>query len=212
MSLEKSGKRLATYVKGDTLNFAIVDLECTDLKSDKGFLLCAGIKPLGGKPYVLTYDDAGFGKTRRELDTKLVRLVKKEMEKYDGWITWNGLLFDLPWLDDRLLICGHPKLAPRFARGLDMMWHAARGKSMLSRRALNTVARALGCPFLKTPLDMQMWKDVEADAIVEALAGLDRGRKGYNKIVYHCKMDLKVTEWVYEKLKSRVGTISLRKT
>ena len=85
------------------MNFAVLDLECTSLKSDQGFLLCGGILPLGGKPYVLDLRKIGLTRNRLQIDKKLAVALRDEMEKYDGWITWNGLLFDLPFLDDRLL-------------------------------------------------------------------------------------------------------------
>ena len=189
------------------MNLAVVDHECTELRADKAILLCSGMLPLGGKPKVWTYDDVGFEKgSALRIDRRLCLKVRDEMEKFDGWITWNGLLFDLPFLDDRLTLCKEDPLERRFARGLDMMWHAAQGKSTFSSRRLDWVAKALGCPYRKTDLDLNVWREAQA----EVLGRFRSGRKNYNTIVEHCRADLFVTQWVYERLKNRVVSISKR--
>jgi len=188
------------------MNLVILDLECTSLKSDQGFLLCAGFKPLGKKPYILDLRTTGVTRNRLQIDKKLAIAVRDEMEKYDGWIGWNTLLFDLPFIDDRLLFCGETKPEKRFARGLDVMWQARQGKSRMTSSRLDWVAKMLKCPYKKTDLDLNLWKEAEA----EAIGGFKKGHASFNYIVTHCEMDLKVTEFVYERLKSRIQTISKR--
>jgi uncharacterized protein YprB with RNaseH-like and TPR domain len=190
------------------MNFAIVDLECTGLKSDKGFLLCAGIKPLGKKGYIVGLPDVKSGPSRRQIDKYLAVQVRDEMEKYDGWITWNGLLFDLPFLDDRLMLCNEDTLERRFARGLDMMWHARMGKSRMSSSRLDWVAKALRVKDMKTTLDITLWNEAEDEAIAWRRGG--KLGPAYKYVADHCLADLKVTEQVYERLKPRVVTISKR--
>lgn len=191
------------------MRFAVVDIECTSLKSDAGFLLCAGIKPLGEKAKVIGLHQ-WLPKAKRfdplSIDAGLAVAVRDEMEKYDGWITWNGLLFDLPFLNDRLMLNGQDPLERRFAGGIDMMWHARMGKSALSSSRLDNVAKALGLPVKKTVLDISTWKRAEA----EARALFKLGRDNYDYILEHNLKDLQVTELVYEHLKPRVVTISKR--
>ena len=186
------------------MNLVVWDLESTSLKSDQGFILSAGFMPLGGKPYVLGLKEIGVTRNRLKIDKKLVAAVRIEMEKYDGVIGWNTLMFDLPLIDDRLLLCDEPERKRLFARGLDMMWHARMGKSRLTSSRLDWVAKVLGCPFKKTALDINLWKEAEA----EAINGFRKGSSSYKYIIDHCEMDLKVTGWVYEKLKSRIQSIS----
>lgn len=190
--------------KEDTLKFAIVDFESTELKGDKAFLLCGGIKPLGGKGQVIGIHQAGFGADRLTIDRKLVVALRDEIEQYDGIITWNGIMFDVPLLNDRLIIAGETILSPKFH--IDIMYQARQGKSTFTSSRLDWVAKALKCPFKKTDLDLNLWKEAEA----EALAHFGNGRVNYDYIVRHCAMDLRVTEWVYGKLKPRVRTISRR--
>ena len=187
------------------MQFAIVDIETTGLKSDKGYVLCAGIRPLGGPNKVIGLHTEGFGSSRYNRDAKVVKALREEMLKYDGWITWNGLLYDLPFINDRLTMNGQPLLEKRFARGLDMMWHAKIGKSTLTSARLDWVAKALKCPFAKTILDwIPTWQEAEE----EAAHRFNQGREFYNEVVRHCDADLIVTEWVYDKLKPRVQGIS----
>jgi uncharacterized protein YprB with RNaseH-like and TPR domain len=188
------------------VNLAIVDLECTSLKSDQGFLLCGGIKPVGGPAEVYDLLSIGLGKSRYNLDSRLVRVLIDRMNEFDGWITWNGLMFDLPWLDDRALINGLAPPAKRFARGLDMMWHFRQGKSAASSSRLDWVARYLKCPIQKTQLDMTVWKDAEA----EAIRHFKQGHEAFDYIVEHCDTDLGVTEFVFQKGKNRIQTIGKR--
>jgi uncharacterized protein YprB with RNaseH-like and TPR domain len=188
------------------MELIVVDHECSTLKGDQGFLLCSGYKPLGKAPCVVTYHETGFGPGRLTIDKPLAAMVRDSMEAYDGWITWNGLLFDLPYLDDRLMLCGERPRQPRFARGLDMMWHSKMGKSTFQSARLDWVAKSMGCPFKKTDLSMPRWKEAEAEVLVR----FAHGHENYDYIVTHCRQDLKVTEWVYNKLKHRIQNISKR--
>lgn len=189
------------------MQLAIVDIESTGLKSDKGFILCAGVKPLGQAPKIIGLHTEGFGPSRYQRDKRVLTALRTEMLKYDGWITWNGLLYDLPFIDDRLTLNGLPPMEKRFARGLDMMWHARTGKSTLTSSRLDWVAKTLKCPFKKTTIDLvPVWQDAEE----EAAHNFKEGRENYDLIVYHNEQDLHVTEWVYNKLKNRIQTVSKR--
>lgn len=185
------------------MNFAVVDIETTDLKADKGFILCVGVKPLDRPPRIFQLKDLAVSSPRYTIDRRLVMQLRDEMEQYDGWVTWNGLLFDLPFINDRLMISGERPLEKRFARGLDMMWHVKIGKSTFQSARLDWAAKALKCPYRKTDLDMTVWKEAEA----EALRGF-RVREHYNQIVEHNRADLDVTEFMFGKLKHRIQNIS----
>ena len=186
------------------MRFAVVDLESTSLRSDQGFLLCGGVRELGGPNRVIGLREAGFGKDRYVVDRKLAVALRDAIEEYDGLVTWNGIMFDVPLLNDRLTVAGETILSQKFH--IDVMYQARQGKSRLTSSRLDWVAKALKCPFGKTDLDINLWKEAEA----EALAHFGNGKKSYTYILEHCLADLDVTAWVYEKLKSRVRTISRR--
>lgn len=197
------------------MRLAVVDIEATSLKADRGFVLCVGVKPLGEPEVMIGYaveplaSERYIGvapeRSRYTIDRALVRRAVEEMARYDGWITWNGLLYDLPYLDDRAVIAELPRRPPRaFARGLDFRWHAAAPKSTFQSSKLDWVAKTLRCPARKTELDQVVWAQAEA----EALRGFRDGSEAYQQIVEHCRADLVVTEWVYHRLRDRVKTIS----
>ena len=180
------------------MKIATWDLESTSLRSDQGFLLCCGIKELGKKGRIVGLRDNVIPKDRMQIDRNLVHTLKHELEEFDVWITWNGKMFDVPMLNGRLRINGLQPLQPRFH--IDAMWMAP--KLGLTSRKLDWVARALGAPVEKTPLDLRTWKYAET----EAIKGL-KDHACYDDIVHHCKMDLEVTEFVYEQLKPMIRTI-----
>lgn len=182
----------------------MIDFECTSLKSDQGFLLCGGILPLGGRPKVLGLHTAGVSGSRRTIDRNLAVALRDEIETYDGVIGWNSIMFDVPFLNDRLTLAGEDPLEKRFH--IDIMYMARMGKSVLTSSRLDWVSKALGVAERKTDLDLATWKDAEA----EALGRFKAGRKAYQYIVSHCEKDLLVTEQVYERLKNRVQQIVKR--
>lgn len=192
------------------MRLAIVDIETTSLKADQGFILAAGIKPLGEEAEVLTLKTTGFGPTRYNIDKRLVAALRSKMHEFDGWITWNGLMFDLPYIDDRLTICQEAPMERRFARGLDVMWMARQGKATFQSSRLDWVAKVLRCPYSKTLLDINTWKEAESEAIVEALSKFKLGSHSYDYITDHCGADLDVTEWVFGRLKGRIQQIGKR--
>lgn len=184
------------------MRFAVVDLECTSLKSDTGFLLCGGILPLDGQPKVVGLHTSGFGSGRLQIDHKLALAIRDEMEKYDGWITWNGKMFDVPFLNDRLMFCGEDPVEKRFH--IDAMYYARMGQAAMTSSRLDWVAKAMKCPSSKTALDMNTW----SEAATEAITQFRTGRRNYDYIVAHNRADLDVTKWVYGKLKNRIRNIN----
>lgn len=186
------------------MRFAVFDIEATSLKSDQGFLLCVGVLPLGGKPKVIGLHSAGFENGRLNIDKKLALAVRDELESYDGLIGWNSIMFDVPFINDRLTLSGNDPLEKRFH--IDIMYMARMGKSAMTSSRLDWVSKMLRVSDRKTDLDLNTWKEAEA----EALAHFANGRKNYEYIVEHCRKDLLVTEQVYERLKNRVQTISKR--
>jgi uncharacterized protein YprB with RNaseH-like and TPR domain len=172
------------------------------LKSDLGFLLCGGVKELDKPAKVIGLPSVGFGQGRLHIDHKLAIAIRDELEKYDGWIGWNSKLFDIPFLNDRLMFCGEDPVEKRFH--IDLMYFARMGQAAMTSSRLDWVAKAMGCPSAKTALDMNTWSEAATEAITKFAAG----RKNYDYIVAHNRADLDVTEWVYGKLKNRVRNIN----
>jgi len=153
--------------------------------------------------------EQGFGPSDAHLDEKVVLALRAEMERFDGWITWYGLMFDLCFIDDRLMLCNHSPLERRFARGLDMMYQASWGKGTFERRSLEHVAYHLGYPG-KTAHRVPLSKTIGEEAKKEAKSRFKNGRKFYDIVLKHNEGCVAMTAFAYERLKPRIVTVSKR--
>jgi len=187
------------------VRFAVVDIETTLGNSHEGFIQLARVKPLGSKSAkLISLKTEGCG-ARKQIDLKVVGALREEMNKYDGWITWNGLGFDLPFIDDRLLIHGLPRLERRFARGLDAMWHAKMFKSMFQGASLENVSIGLGyAGDVRVPMNQSTFTRAKD----EALEGFAKGSVHFDRLERHNAGCIRLTEFCYEKLKPRIQNIS----
>lgn len=188
---------------------AVIDFECSELKANKGLLLSGGIKPYGqtwdkGPCKVITYKETGFKQGRYARDAKLAVAIRDEIEKYDIIVTWNGIMFDVPFLNNRLLAAGERILKQMWH--IDVMYQARQGKSCLSSSRLDSVARWLNCPLQKTSLDLNLWME----AADEAASHFAHGSKNYDYITKHCDVDLRITEFVYDHFKPFIRQIQRR--
>jgi len=193
----------------ETLNFAVVDIECNDLYSHD-FIFCVGIKPLGRQPYVLGLRD--FPRCEGPMyDQELLRETKRHLEFYEGWVGWNSKSFDRPMLNDRLQMAGFEPLERRFH--IDLIRSVRWPKSRTRSASLDWCAKQFGCPYVKTDMNVAQWKDarneaISANAVQETRRWWNKGHAAYDKIVEHNLADLRVTEWMLGLLKPRLATIS----
>ena len=134
----------------------------------------------------------------------MVLALRDEMESYDGWITWNGLIFDLPFIDGRLALNNQDPLERRFARGLDMMYHAYKAKFhgvSLEHVALSFGYR--GCRLATSETTrLGAWREVST--------GLKGEHEYYDAVLKHNDGCIDMTEFCYKKLKPWIVTISKR--
>lgn len=164
-----------------------IDIEATDLDADIGHLLCIGYKIDGEKKaHVLDIRDYP-GKTFDD-DSQLLKAFEKIQSRAEIIVHHFGDFYDLPFLRTRRLIAGLKPLP----EGVSVdTWRIARKKLKFKSNRLERILTVLGCPFKKTSLDINLWA---------------KARWGSNKaldyIVHHCKMDILVLEWVYNRIKS----------
>lgn len=166
----------------------LFDLEVFHLNwgADLGTTICMGWKVLGeNKVHMESLADL-HGKDLLD-DGPLVKRCKEILEDADMWITYNGLRFDVPWLQTRLLLNKQQPLAPVAHKDL---YPTMRFKFKFSRNSLHNVQEAMGLDNSKTPVRLLQWLHLLA------------GRKTpWKEIQEHCKNDVLVLEEAYERVK-----------
>ena len=184
------------------MRVVFTDGEMTNLDADGwGQLLCASVAEYGGNPKrpwhrMETFLLKDF-KKRRWDDRGLALQWRNRLEAADVIVTWNGIKFDLPFLNTRLRSYGLRET--RVKRHKDLMY-TARFKLRLSSASLKNVQAFLrieqryGCG--KTELDKNHWR--------KAMTGVSAS---YQYIVRHNIEDVKVLACAWEELKDIAGEI-----
>lgn len=178
------------------MRIAFTDGEMSNLSADFGQLLCACVceyKP--SAPYytnLRTFTLKDYEKRRWD-DKSLALQWRDALEQYDIVVTWNGIKFDVPFLNTRLQRWGCKEV--RVQRHKDLMY-TARYKLRLSSAKLETVSKFYNVEDEKTKMEPERW--------TMAMGG---HKASYNYIIDHCKRDVKVLAQVWEKSKHLVVEI-----
>ncbi len=121
------------------------DLETTDLKAMMGLLLCGSFKPIippeYGDPDAYTLFDADPPKGDANPDKALAVGLRDEIEKYDAIVTWNGKMFDIPFLNARLL--KHHERPVRVKFHFDAMYQAGYSANRIGSKQISETSRSL---------------------------------------------------------------------
>lgn len=170
-------------------NFAFVDLETTNLKGNFGRILCASVADNFGNVRTFRLDDPAFARKKRRDDSALAVALKEYLEQFDILVGWNSKMFDIPYLNTRLLIANEPPMRMDIMH-IDPMYKAGKGSLTLHSRRLDAVAKTFRLPVQKTGLDPEIWNDA-ADGETEAM----------DYVVEHCEHDVLVLRMVFHILK-----------
>ena len=175
------------------MRIAAVDLETTDLSAMMGTLLCASFQPIiprefgAPEPYTIHMTYGKKALKSANPDKELAAQVRDEIERYDLIVTWNGKMFDVPFLNARLLKHGERNVRPRFHS--DLMYYAGYSSNRIGSKKLVNVQKFLDLKEAKTDIDWDVWKLAQRGDDV-ALA----------QVIEHCEADVKVLAEVYWKL------------
>lgn len=191
----RKGQRIAECdLRVDGLKIGTWDIEATGLNASFGYLLCVGVKPIGGKARVIRLDDfPEYRKTPWD-DRALAYAAKKELEKYDILVSYNGTRYDVPFLDTRLVEGGIKPLSADIK-------HADLYKTVKARLRMHSGRLAALTDFLqtkdsKTPLTPLVWR--------KAGAG---DRSALDNVAKHNLYDLITLEECFNKM---VGLMDIR--
>ena len=165
---------------------AFVDIEASNLKSDFGTVVVVSVKPYKRPPITFS---AGPGR-----DSKILRQVSAELHKYQCWVTFYGKLFDIPFIQSRLLVNGMAPLEKR--HHIDLYW-VVKSRTVLSRRNQAHLLNWFETPEEKMSVSPNIWANM-AVKTPEKLQIL-RAR---------CESDVTGLEALYEKTKHIIGEIT----
>lgn len=174
------------------------DLETTDLKALMGRILCASFYPIvdGVKtaPYTFRIDQKPWRMKDPINDAQLCLAIRDELHTYNMVVTWNGKLFDLAFLNARLLKAGLPRCMPQFH--LDAMYHARGCQLRIGSSKLDNVQKFFDLAEEKTPISWENWN--------RAALG---DKKAMAQVVEHCEQDVEVLALAYWKLLPMVANL-----
>lgn len=175
-------------------NFGFLDIESSGFNAEFSSTHCWVIKRRGVDVYVS--DNIRWGRSYRERDAIEKRSMQKlcdAMRGFDIIVTYygdgrNSRTFDIKFLRTKALQndLDFPIYREIYQHDLYM---DARMLLKLRSYRLDVVAKALKCPYQKTDLDPEIWRQAHL------------GSAPAKKYVYeHCIVDTKVLEWCFEKL------------
>ena len=175
------------------LRFATFDIETTGLDASYGRILCACFK-------FTDEEDVRTVVSRRYKDEpRALRQIHALYKKADVIVTWNGKLFDLPFVNARTMIRRKEAQCPHILdpskKHIDLMYMSKKLRTRGNR--MDGAAKDLAGKNQKY--------DVEAEEWVRAVDG---DRRAFDRIVRHCEVDVVMTEELLEILKPYVVRIT----
>lgn len=185
----------------DNKTFAIFDIETTDLKADGGQILCACIKPIGGK--VRSFKGEIYRPEGGD-DTLVVAEIRDALQDYDYIITWFGDRFDMPFMTTRLLLTQQAPIGYKYH--IDLI-HTSRWKFLFNNNRLQTVEEALmDGKSQKTRLSRVLWSQAQSFNYKIRKPALDY-------ILDHCVKDVQSLEKIWYEIGGMkdLGITPLRK-
>lgn len=173
--------------KDNKAKIILWDIECTNLSSNFGYVLCISWKELGEKKvHTIKITDSPTFSQDPTNDKYVVEKAAEALSKADIWIYHYGSKFDRNYVNSRLLYHGLNPMPP--IPDIDT-WRVARYKLKLNSNRLQTLTSFFGFED-KTPLDGPTW--------IKAMAG---HKPSIKYVVQHCEQDVRVLEQVYNKIK-----------
>jgi uncharacterized protein YprB with RNaseH-like and TPR domain len=175
-------------------DFVCFDLECSNLNGNFGRILCGSFTPVGGTVAETYGSKVGLLGNKMADDAKTILDIKNKLEDSWVWVSWNGKLFDIPFLNARLLIHGYKPVEKRLH--IDLMYYA-RGQFMrIHSSRLDAVAQTFKIKSQKTLLVPDIW--------VKATLG---DREAMNYVVEHCEHDVFALSEIFPILKPFIANI-----
>lgn len=166
------------------------DIEATGLEASYGRLLCVSFK-FSNEDFVRTVSCRSI---RDEV--KALKKVHEYLSEPDIWLTWNGKMYDVRFLNARLIQHNLMPLPDKWH--IDLLWQHKKLRTRSHR--LEHAGVHLGLETGKFDATPQEW--IEA-----AQEPGKAGKEAFDKIVRHCEHDVVMTEQAFMRLKPLVARI-----
>ena len=180
------------------------DLETTNLSGLMGRVLCASFIPITeegklGKVTTIRGDHHDYRNEENPIDdSELVWEIRERLDAANLIVSWNGKLFDVPFLNARLGKAGYKPTTAQMH--LDLMYYAGGTSQRIGSRKLVNVQKFYDVPESKIDLNWETWQ--------LASAGFgNASRKAMSEVALHCEQDVKVLSQLYWKLIPHVRNI-----
>lgn len=175
----------------------VLDIETTDLAAiGAGWMLCAVLKPVGGRAQVYRYDEY---KCSVGHEKKMLEKLCEELSNYQLWVGHNIAGFDWPYLrsrayQEKVMLPPVPWLYDTVQAFRRMKYRTRPNRIGRPIAALDHVVDFFGIQQKKTKIyPREHWLSVwEAEAAQRT--------KALDGLVEHCVSDVEMTEAVYWKL------------
>jgi len=156
------------------------DIETTNLRANVGHIIAACAISLDDDDIaVFRLDDKKYRQKKRYDDTKLVTALRDYLEDAFCWVTWNGKMFDVPFVNSRLLLNRQKTMERRMH--IDLMYYARRPNLQMTSSRLAAIAKAFKLSEQKDEFDYEPWQAAE-----------HLEKWGMDYVVEHCKKDVRV--------------------
>ena len=175
----------------DVITFepAYFDIETTNLKANFGRILCASVADMFGNVRTFRIDEAPYARTRRRDDIGVAVALRDYLEQFDFIVGWYSKMFDVPYLNTRLLI-GNERPLRQDMKHVDAIWKAKKGSLALHSARLDALAKTLRLDVQKSGLDPEIWNDAA-----------DGQKYAMDYVVEHCELDVLVLRKVFYAMK-----------
>lgn len=163
------------------MRFAMMDIEATGLEASYGRLLCCCFK----------FTDEDKVRTARARfcrnEPAALKEITRLFDEADVIVGWNSKLYDVPYINARLMQHNLPPLKHQKMH-LDIMYQARKMRLRGSR--MDYVSKDLKTKVVKH--DVPAWQWVLA---------AEGNQKAGDEIAYHCHQDVLLTEELFHRLK-----------
>ena len=173
----------------ETGSLMTFDIEASGLNADYGSMLCMSYKNFGSEVKTIVVKQPGN-------DEELALKAKEILESAKCWLSFNGKMFDIRFINSSLLYYGHPPVDKR--HHLDLYFQL-KPKIRASRKGLGPLAGWLKLSEGKMGVSQSVWREAP-DPVM--------WKEHKKTLVARCESDVRVLENMYKRTKSFIGEVT----